>query len=78
VAPPGADAPAGRFYFEAEIPSGSAIDPEMLLHSRHNLRIREFVSGLNINSALGKRLRSAETLLEFQLGPTGSASGCPS
>jgi hypothetical protein len=53
---------------------GSAINPEVLLHSRHNLRIREFVSvvsGLDIDSALGKRLGSAETFLEFQLGLTG-------
>jgi hypothetical protein len=50
---------------------GSAINPEVLLHSRYNLRIREFASGLDIDSALGKRLASAETLLEFQLGLTG-------
>ena len=50
---------------------GSAINPEVLLHSRHNLRIRGFVSSLDIDSALGKRLGWAETLLEFQLGLTG-------
>lgn len=49
----------------------SAIDSEVLLHSRHNLRICEFVCGLDIDSALGKRFGSAETLLEFQLGLTG-------
>lgn len=40
----------------------------MLLHPRHNLPIREFVSGLDVERALGKHLGSAETLLEFQLG----------
>ena len=37
------------------MPSGSAIDSEVLLNTFHNLRIREFVSGLKIDSALGKR-----------------------
>jgi len=37
----------------------SAIDEEVLLHSRHNLRIREFVSGLNIDGAVGQRFGSA-------------------
>ncbi len=45
----------------------SAIDPEVVLHLRHNLRIREFVSGSDTNNALRKRLGSAETFLEFQL-----------
>src|SRR5688572_11216354 len=45
----------------------SAIEPEVLLHLRHNLRIREFVSGCDTNNALRKRLGSAETFLEFQL-----------
>lgn len=49
----------------------SAIDPEVLLHLRHNLRIGEFVSGLDIDRAPRKRLGSAETLLEFQLCLTG-------
>jgi hypothetical protein len=49
----------------------SAIDPEVLLHLRHNLRIGEFVSGLDIDSALRKHLGSAETLLQFQLCLTG-------
>ena len=30
----------------------SAIDPEVLLHLSHNLRIREFVSGCDIDNAL--------------------------
>ena len=57
-----ADATSGALF-----ESGSFLNPEVLLHSRHNLGIREFVSGLNIDRALGERLGAGETLLEFQL-----------
>jgi hypothetical protein len=56
----------------------SAIDEEMLLHSRHNLRIREFVCGLNIDGAVGQRFGSAQTLPEFQLGLTSYFFSPPS
>ena len=52
------------------MPSGSAIDPEVLLHSRHDLRLGQLVSGLDIDGALRKRLGSVETLLQFQLSLT--------
>ena len=42
----------------------------MLLHLRYNLRIGEFVSGLDFDSTLRQRLGAAETLLELQLGLT--------
>jgi hypothetical protein len=35
---------------------GSAINPEVVGHSRHNLRIREFVSGVDIDVVLLKAL----------------------
>src|SRR5687768_2735516 len=45
----------------------SAIDPEVLLHLRNNLRIGEFVNGLDIDSALRKHPGPVDPLLEFQL-----------
>src|SRR6185369_16797029 len=48
----------------------SVIDPEVLLHLHDDLRIGELVRGLDAHSTLRQRLRSAQTLLELQLGLT--------
>ena len=42
----------------------------MLFHLRHDLRIGEFVTGLDIDGAPRRRLGSAETFLQLQLGLT--------
>ena len=42
----------------------------MLFHLRHYLRVGQSASGRDLNGALRKRLGSAETFLQFQLGLT--------
>ena len=51
-------------------PMVSAIDPEVLLHFRDDLRISQLVRGLDSDNMLRQCLGAAETLLELQLGFT--------
>jgi hypothetical protein len=47
-----------------------AIDPEVLLHLRYDLRISLLVRRLNSDNSLRQCLGAAETLLELELGLT--------
>jgi len=48
-------------------PIVSAIDPVVLLHLRDDLRLGQFVCGLDFDNNLRQRLGAADTFLELQL-----------